>query len=749
MTSSPVLLRKNRALSHPHFESYRLAPGVDAEEQVSIDIPAEHQPRSPFDGLPGLNAGRYHAHIFDRFLTNHLAPGFPLGTTGVAQAAYVDHQGNVVLLRIHCRRQHDVDVAFHPVFQLAQQEEQSDPSAAPQQCPSIVAIDPLTWLVADGAGQVSTLTISEDEQTGRPVATAHSALVNDAQAGPSGSELRPVKLVAARPGSFLAQTIAREEVNVGSYSFASPLVAGPQWSATSSEPLLFSSLEENASLLVGSAALSFTSTTAAQTAEEGVPASVPGPSTSRGTSRPSDGNHPFTWYQTTDALTVSFPLPATLSSSDFDINFKAHHISLSIDLPEQLRFTELGPSSSSSSDAPAHAQPRASAALALERISGGAFAPTDADAQGRKLWGDVDPSASFWTWERPRPSHTTSGAAAEGNEESTGYLTLHLEKRHYGTRWTHLFTPRRYESADDDDDDNLRDMVSISAEPEHKRARVEAEQDVDDVPETVDPSERIAMLEGLEKYTSPLGGDEGPQSGQGLGSGLGSSRSGAGGGVSSLLEDGFEEEDANVGRDAASTTSRTQILGLPLPSASTDDRMADSAKMLIVKDEIDGLAFSSSSASSHGAGGWKHVSTLPALAYVLASKQDASHRVYAHQQVHGDSERVQVLAFEGSPPTRLSGGRSGSARAGSGAGAGNLFVYYSPPASDASGGKGVRHAESRVIRLGAGGGVGGGTASGSLVAVAKVLQRGADGAEKTLLLVLCQNELLVLPELLL
>ncbi|KAE8267863.1 hypothetical protein A4X09_0g4481 [Tilletia walkeri] len=733
--------RKNRTLSHPNFQSYRLAPTADPERQLSIDIPQLHHPRSPFDGLPSLNAGRYHAHIFDRFLTHHLAPGYPLAS-GVAQAAYVDHQGKVVIVRIQHRSEDDVDVSFHPVFQLTQPKQQEDTSAPPQQSPSIIAIDPHTWLAADGSGQVSTLTISEDD-TGKLSAKARSALVQDDSAAGSGDDkLRPIKLVAAASSdTFVAQTIAREDVTVSAHTFASPLLGKPQWSATTSEPLLFASIENDASLLVGSAALSLSNIGNAQTAER---ASSSTPSSSTTAAR-SIGNHPFTWYQTTDALTVTFPLPASLTSADFDVQFKSHHISISIDLPEELRITELDPSPSSGGGG-VHAQSRASAALAMQRISTGAFASSELDPEGRKLWGDVDPSASFWTWERP-PLGTTT---AEANQEQTGYLTLHLEKRHHGTRWTHLFVPQRYESAHGDGDGDLRDVVSSSTEPEHKRARVEQDQDVDDVPETIDPSERIIMLEGLEKYTSALGGDEG---GQGLGSGLGSR--GAGG--ASLLEDGFEDEDANVGRDAyllhissthprrASDSSRTQVLGLPIPSTSAGNA-APSSKVLIVKDEIDGLAFVSTSASSGGAAAaWEHKSTLPALAYVLASKQDASHRVYAHQDRAGG--RVQVLAFEGSPPSRLGGGGEGAARMGARAGAGNLFVYYSAPATTDA--KRVTHAESRVIRLGAGGGYGDGAASGSLIAVAKVIQRNGDGVEKELLLILCQNQLLVMPELLL
>jgi len=735
---SASVLRKNRALSHPRFESYRLAASEEPETQLAFEIPAAHKPRSPFDALPGLDAGRYHAHIFDRFLTAHLAPGFPF--EGAAQAAYIDHNRVVVLVRIEPQEKDGYRVRFDPIFSLG---EPQTSSGIPQQAPSILALDPTRWLVADGCGQVSRLTVSNDEQ-GRPVAEAQSALAQD----PSSSSARPFKLLAARSDSFLAQTISRADVTVAAHTFARPLISVPKWTASTSEPLLFAAGAESGTVLIGNASLAFHMAVEDSTHEAGARTKTTEPTSSSSASVPTTGRL-FAWYQTSDALTITFELPPTLSPTDFDIRFHNHHLSIKLDLPDEARIVELSPPSSALAAASAQ-RPTLTPALVLDRLSAGAIAhgeDGDGEDVGRKLWGDIDPTASFWTWERPVSPETP---------EAVGVLTLHLEKRHHGTRWSHVFALRRRGAIDD------RDAVSFSAQEQNvpDKEHGQSEEDELEVPETLDPSERMTMLENLEKYTSDLGGDgSGPGHGSNLDFDLG--RGGGGGGVSSLLEDGFEDEDANIGRDAfllhvsgnsgasSEGPSRTKLLGLPLPVASADLGPSANPPALVVKDDIDGLVFVHD-ASEGTKAGWKHVTTLPALAYVLASKQDASHRVYAHikadqtEHVEARPQKVQVLAFEGSPPSRVGSGSSRSAASSTGAGAGNLFVYYAPATSS-----GATNAESRVIRLGAGGA----GPSGSLIAAAEVARpprktaHGADG--NPLLLVLCQNQLLILPKLLL
>ncbi len=265
------------------------------------------------------------------------------------------------------------------------------------------------------------------------------------------------------------------------------------------------------------------------------------------------------------------------------------------------------------------------------------------------------------------------------------------------------------------------------------------------------------MLEGMQKYTvdeetNELGADR---------TGFSASNTGGqSGGTSlsmdqpSLLKDNLEEEDANVGRNfvvssvSLSSSAAVKVdvtkdgehtlLATSLPGSSSEDAV-------VIKHDLDGAIFTSSSAA---ASDWKHTATMPALAFVLASKRDAQ-RVHIHrrQKVDDKDAGYVALAFESAPQVTGSGGNGSSNIA---SGAGNLFLYYSPSNSTA------KHAQSRVVRLGANAVVQGsdlkdgssdevGSASGALLGVCSaVIPRAKEQGEAEVLLCLCENRILLL-----
>ncbi|KAG9315769.1 hypothetical protein JVU11DRAFT_3418 [Chiua virens] len=153
---------------------------------------------------------------------------------------------------------------------------------------------------------------------------------------------------------------------------------------------------------------------------------------------------PYSWTQTSDVVTVAFPLPSTVPTS------------------------QIGKGSP---------VPRYSA---------------------KRLWDNIRPSTSFWTWDR------------EG-DHAFGLLTVHLDKQQEGLKWSHVFAASGTSSADADDVD---------------------------VPETLDPSELYAVREALEKYTAALREGDDP-SGLGLGRGL-----------PTLAQGEMDDEVDSVGRQA-------------------------------------------------------------------------------------------------------------------------------------------------------------------------------------------------------
>jgi hypothetical protein len=408
--------------------------------------------------------------------------------------------------------------------------------------------------------------------------------------------------------------------------------------------------------------------------------------------------------------------------------------------------------------------------------------------RSRALWAPIDPSSSVWTWEHV------------GRTEQTrqGLLTLYLEKKDEGTRWTRVFERpaagkrQAAEASNDrrrrpmiggansstrrDDAERLRETENeMEAQAQADHAELDGAVDEDDPPETMDPSELLAMVESLDKYTAPEGSgfDDDPQPRiDGPDVGFGNRES--------LLHDQLEPEDATVGRqlrltnvstgfqgngnggcavDAHPETSNIWSLAVPLPET-------DSSFPLVVRKDLHGLIFlPGEEQDAQGRQSWRHVDTLPALSFVLASKRDLSRVYLRHSPLRGPAASARarrydslVLAFESPPPTTA--GHQQSSSSGSGARhAGNLFVYYGQEllrteGSDDLDGSKEKYASSRVIRLDAGLGddeQARNEGSGALMGVAAVRLPFAEGDSRReqgeadeVLVCLCERRLIML-----
>jgi len=289
---------------------------------------------------------------------------------------------------------------------------------------------------------------------------------------------------------------------------------------------------------------------------------------------------PYSWTQTSDSITVAFPLPSSTPKGKIRVLFTTQTLTLHVDAyPLE-----------SAGDSPLVSFPHFSA---------------------KALWDSVNTTSCFWTWDREA-------------EHAYGLLTLHMEKKNEGTRWMQVFAAPATTTA----------------------AMAEDTGDVE-VPETLDPSELWHIRESLEKYTAALRSGE-DAAGLGLGRG-----------VPSLVEGEVDEEaDASVGRKAWATWVNIEggtpawsqkqhgagataaweeedesftLLSTPIPGGS------NSAPELILKQDIDGTVFSSNNPNANSV--WRHISTYPALAFVLASKQDTRFTYHLPGKA--------VLAFEG------------------------------------------------------------------------------------------------------
>lgn len=109
---------------------------------------------------------------------------------------------------------------------------------------------------------------------------------------------------------------------------------------------------------------------------------------------------PYSWTQTSDSVTVAFPLPSTTPKSAIKVTFTPKALNL---------FISNGSSESSS--------------LLLPRYI------------AKPFWDVIQPSTSLWTWEKM-------------GEKNFGVLTLHLDKQHEGTRWSQVFAPHQTPSGE-------------------------------------------------------------------------------------------------------------------------------------------------------------------------------------------------------------------------------------------------------------------------------------------------------------
>lgn len=515
------------------------------------------------------------------------------------------------------------------------------------------------------------------------------------------------------------------------------------WEVRGEEPLIMASLDEQHTLLGAEARFISLRDTINQSKD--TTTSFKDTSTSSDTNPPSPvvaSRRPaphFSWAQTSDTLTLAFALPSWITTSHVRAHFSLSALSLSftqdaltlLNTPSSSRITEINTDTSQTATGQDDELTRAARMIASGRYT------------SRSTWGEIDPTGSVWTLERAK---------------RVSLLTLHLEKKHQGTRWMQVFgdrTRHRETHAEAASRTQLsfqqaRSTVERAAngqsgikDDQQRHEAIDQEDNQDDVPETMDPSELLTMLEGMDKYTV----DE--ESTQGFGmdrTGFDASASAftTNGGTSlsldqpSLLKDSLEEEDANVGRPLVLTTISTghdehvrsskecwTVLATPLPGSNNDDTV-------VMKHELDGAIFSLSD------GAWMHTCTMPALSFVLASKRDAQ-RIHVYKRRQG----FAVLAFESAP--RVTGG----SRTDSSGGAGNLFVYYSTAERTA------QSAPSRVLRLaGATSGdeaTGGNSqrgASGPLLGVCNVrlpMQAHVDHERwEDTLVCLCENRILLL-----
>lgn len=99
---------------------------------------------------------------------------------------------------------------------------------------------------------------------------------------------------------------------------------------------------------------------------------------------------PYSWTQTSDSVTVAFPLPSSTPKQAIKVTFSPRTLTVLV-----------------AAEAPSPSAP-------IPKYT------------AKVLWDGIQPSSSFWTWDKD-------------DNRSFGVLTLHLDKQHEDTRWVQLF----------------------------------------------------------------------------------------------------------------------------------------------------------------------------------------------------------------------------------------------------------------------------------------------------------------------
>ncbi|KAF8133792.1 hypothetical protein EV363DRAFT_1258226 [Boletus edulis] len=114
--------------------------------------------------------------------------------------------------------------------------------------------------------------------------------------------------------------------------------------------------------------------------------------------------YPYSWTQTSDVVTVAFPLPSSTTAPQIGVTFSQKTLTVHVTAPSVVE------------------------GFTIPRYS------------EKHLWDGIRPSTSFWTWDR------------EGEHEF-GILSIHLDKQNEGTKWSHVFAASGTSSAEADDVD--------------------------------------------------------------------------------------------------------------------------------------------------------------------------------------------------------------------------------------------------------------------------------------------------------
>ncbi|KAF9783227.1 hypothetical protein BJ322DRAFT_142228 [Thelephora terrestris] len=409
----PHDFKLNRSLLNSKFEGYRFNPLP--QDNLTRRHGLQYKPSQTNTSASRSLQPMSFQEVQSRITHNHLAvrPGSALGV-------YVDAEYRVIGVTVEPTA---LQPTFYIIAELPQSVQSSDTHDSRRaEYPSSAFANPNTLLVADGHGTLYSFLLSEDQTSAKLLGSYE--LRPDSAAQPLPFRIHVVQqispdfaIVILSSRSYAVKPHdpkSRAPVEFDLWGVEVPLTSATNeeaqilncvWQRTGREVPVYSAYHDSPPsfhIFGGSP----------YTEPENSTAKPHTPAPDEIAPIPRAGENldaemvpkppPYSWTQTSDSVTVAFPLPSTTPKSAIKVAFTQKSLNLLI------------------SDA---SQEFNSSPLPLPRYI------------ARVFWDGIQSSTSLWTWEKT-------------GEHGFGLLTLHLDKQHEGTRWSQVFAPHQTPSGE-------------------------------------------------------------------------------------------------------------------------------------------------------------------------------------------------------------------------------------------------------------------------------------------------------------
>ncbi|WRT66192.1 uncharacterized protein IL334_003145 [Kwoniella shivajii] len=423
--------------------------------------------------------------------------------------------------------------------------------------------------------------------------------------------------------------------------------------------------------------------------------------------------YPYKWTQDSDSINMIIPLPSGIKRQDLNITFTSSTFSISLDssaIPSDTISTQLNKFLSKSQ---------------------------------RSFWTTIEVDSSSWTFDPVKSQ-----------------VEIDLTKIDENVRWPSIFSPSENdfnesedEEEEDEDEDEVPETLSESTLAAVRESFNNIKTRNDDTrDERNEPTTNHLAMPALLREEMDFDLDDDDDGQEYDQDDLGDGHNGE---VSMSSGSSKVGKEVFIGfiKDGIPTFSKntTTVLSIPLSTSSaysfdkSDETSAEEKEEsleegIIIKSAVDGLLF-----STKGSQGqrditkkpWKHISTNPALAFVLSSKRDLrfTRHLTINTNTNPNSNSQSHSQDDVSPtsPSSTKGQKIDNMDtqttllafdSGSSIGQGNLYVYYSPHSKT--------EARQGVIPVSGGD-------KGALLGVGVVKVKG-----KERVVILCENALVVL-----